>query len=81
MHRNLSTRVEVVTPLNASSARQRLWEVLDVCLRDLRHAWVMGSDGRYTQLRPESGADGPERLGTHQMLIDLTTRRSLAAAM
>jgi polyphosphate kinase len=80
MHRNLSTRVEVVTPVNARSARERLWEVLDICLRDRRHAWLMDSEARYTQLQPESGADGPESIGTHRMLIDLTARRSLPPA-
>jgi polyphosphate kinase len=77
MHRNLSGRVEVVTPVTAGSARQRLWEVLDVCLRDQRHAWQMDSEARYTQLHPESSAPGPEGVGTHQMLIDMTSRRLL----
>lgn len=76
MHRNLSARVEVVTPVRARSARERLWEVLDVCLRDRRHAWQMDGEARYTQLRPEKNGVGPESLGTHQALIGLTTQRS-----
>jgi len=81
MHRNLSTRVEVVTPVTARSARERLWEVLDICLRDRRQAWLMEGDARYTQLRPDSDAtDGPETVGTHRMLIDLTTRRTAPTA-
>jgi polyphosphate kinase len=75
MSRNLSSRVEVVTPVAARSARERLWEVLDVCLRDQRHAWLMDSDDRYTQLRPQASTGGAENLGTHQALMDLTTGR------
>ena len=34
MYRNLSKRVEVVTPIFAHGPRKRLWEFLDICLRD-----------------------------------------------
>jgi polyphosphate kinase len=46
MYRNLSKRVEVVTPIRDSEAKAMLWEVLDVCLRDRRQAWVLGEDGK-----------------------------------
>ena len=85
MTRNLSHRVEVVAPIQARSARERLWEILDVLLRDQRQAWVMESDGQYRQLQPPAQGDGPERLGTHQTLINLVQRRltmgSAAAAL
>jgi len=35
----------------------------------------MDDEGRYTQLRPQAITGGPQNLGTHQALIDLTTRR------
>jgi polyphosphate kinase len=69
MYRNLSTRVEVVTPILAAEAKEKLWTVLDICLRDGRQAWVLGRDGRYSQL---SGADST---GTHQTLMELARRR------
>ena len=75
MFRNLSRRVEVAAPVTARAARERLWEILDVSLRDERDAWVMHSDGQYTQLRPRGGGEGPETRGTHQTLIDLTRLR------
>ncbi len=75
MYRNLSKRVEVVTPVFAAGPKQKLWEVLDVCLRDHRQAWVLGSDGRYTQLHPEDKGGDPETLGTHQTLMNLTRAR------
>jgi polyphosphate kinase len=76
MYRNLSKRIEVVTPIFAHPLRKRLWEFLDICLRDQRQAWVLGPDGKYTQLTPPEQGDGPEVLGTHQTLMNLTRARS-----
>ncbi|MBV8631565.1 MAG: polyphosphate kinase 1 [Silvibacterium sp.] len=76
MYRNLSKRIEVVTPVFDTNLKHRLWEILDINLRDRREAWVLGSDGRYTQLRPEEGATGPEAVGTHQTLMNLTLHRA-----
>jgi len=76
MFRNLSKRIEVVTPVFAVDPKQRLWEILDICLRDQRQAWVLGSDGKYTQLHPEEGSSGPEGVGTHQTLMELALARA-----
>ena len=76
MFRNLSKRIEVVTPVFAAGPKQRLWEILDICLRDKREAWVLEPDGRYEQLRAEEGATGPEGHGTHQTLMDSTRARA-----
>jgi polyphosphate kinase len=76
MFRNLSKRVEVVTPVWSEPLKQRLWEVLDICLRDRRQAWVLESDGKYVQLHPDAGAIGPEAAGTHQTLMDLAFARA-----
>jgi polyphosphate kinase len=78
MFRNLSKRIEVVTPVLASHAKERLWEVLDICLRDGRQAWVLESDSTYSQLRPKGKSKGPEGLGTHQTLMNLTKSRASA---
>ena len=77
MFRNLSHRVEVVTPVFAPSARVKLWEILDVSLADQRQAWVMTSEGRYTQLRPEQDTEGPASVGTHETLMRLAQRRAV----
>jgi polyphosphate kinase len=71
MFRNLSKRIEVVTPVFAAGPKQRLWEILDICLRDQRQAWILGPDAKYVQLHPQEGASGPEGIGTHQSLMDL----------
>jgi polyphosphate kinase len=76
MYRNLSKRIEVVTPVYASLPKERLWEILDICLRDRREAWVLGPDGEYVQLDPEEGISGPEGVGTHQTLMNLAEERA-----
>jgi polyphosphate kinase len=78
MFRNLSKRIEVVTPILAPGPKQRLWEILDICLRDEREAWVLGADAQYVQLQPTEGAHGPEASGTHQALMDLARARATA---
>jgi polyphosphate kinase len=76
MYRNLSKRVEVVTPILAAEAKEKLWKILDICLRDRRHAWVLGKDRQYSQLSPHGPGDGPESIGTHEALMELARRRS-----
>ena len=78
MFRNLSKRIEVVTPVLASGPKDRLWEILDINLRDRRQAWVLGPDGKYTQLHPDDGATGPEAVGTHETLMNLALARANA---
>ncbi len=75
MFRNLSKRLEVIAPVTTRSARERLWEILDVSLKDHRQAWLMDSDAGYTQLRPDPQVDAADSLGTHETLIALTRRR------
>jgi polyphosphate kinase len=76
MFRNLSRRVEVVTPVTAPGPKQRLWEILDICLRDHRQAWILNSDGSYSQLCSAGSGKGSEAVGTHLTLMELTRRRS-----
>ena len=76
MFRNLSMRIEVVTPVFASGPKQRLWEILDICLRDQRQAWVLNPDTKYVQLHPQEGTTDPESIGTHQTLMDLALARA-----
>jgi polyphosphate kinase len=76
MYRNLSKRIEVITPILAPGPKEKLWEILDIGLRDRRQAWVLRSDGAYSQLRPDGDSDGPEKLGTHQTLTDRTRLRA-----
>jgi polyphosphate kinase len=76
MERNLSRRVEAITPVEAPPLRRRLWQVLQVMLRDHRQAWDMQADGSYLQRSPPVDAppDGPERVGTQETLMAMTLR-------
>ena len=65
-----------MTPILNADAKARLWEVLDICLRDPRQAWVLSEDGTYTQLHPDEGAGGPQTCGTHEALMELARRRA-----
>jgi polyphosphate kinase len=76
MTRNLSQRIEGVAPVAARAGRERLWEILDLALRDQRHAWIMDSKGHTTQLQPSGPDDGPERRGMQSTLMELTLRRA-----
>jgi polyphosphate kinase len=72
MERNLSWRVEVVTPVVVPALRQRLWEILDINLRDCRQAWMMNASGEYQRLEPGPEAQDAAVDGTHATLMHLT---------
>jgi polyphosphate kinase len=73
MYRNLNTRVEVASPVEAPPLRRRLWEILQIALDDRRQVWEMRSDGTYEQRTPEGlDADDPMALGAHQRLMAAT---------
>jgi polyphosphate kinase len=75
MDRNLSRRVEAVTPVKVRSLRERLWEDLVVQLEDRRNAWQMQPDGSYVQLHAEPGASEVAREGTHVTHMKRTRAR------
>jgi polyphosphate kinase len=75
MNRNLSKRVEAITPVEARGLRERLWGVLGVMLADRRQAWEMQPDGTYIQLTPPEDGSGAVSLGTHVTLMRATRRR------
>jgi polyphosphate kinase len=76
MYRNLSKRIEVVTPVQAQTSKEKLWEILDIGLRDHRQAWTLDANGDYTQLHPDDSGVGPEAVGTQQTLMQLTLERT-----
>ena len=85
MYRNLSNRVECITPIYDAGAKQRLQTILDVTLADRRQAWSLAPDGSYAQLDPGPAAPAPPdedpdpnadpvTAGTHRHLMHLTRR-------
>jgi polyphosphate kinase len=71
MERNLSERVEAITPIESRAHRQRLWDILQIMLNDRRQAWDMNAEGGYVARVPAAG-DGP---GTHATLMELAQQR------
>jgi polyphosphate kinase len=75
MDRNLSRRIEAVTPVKVRHLRERLWEDLVVQLEDRRNAWQMQPDGTYVQLRAGEGDSEVAREGTHATHMKRTRAR------
>lgn len=73
MYRNLSARVEAITPVQDADARARLAKLFDIHLRDRRSAWNINSDGVSEQFQPPSDAapDSPEAIGSFASLMRL----------
>lgn len=75
MHRNLHNRVELITPIFDVKLKDKLWEFIDIMLKDNRQAWVLNSDGTYSQKIP---VDGDEERGTHNIIMNKTIQREKA---
>ena len=50
MPRNLDSRVELVTPVEAAALRAELLDVLERCLADNSNAWSLGEDGSWARI-------------------------------
>ena len=72
MKRNLTSRVEVLAPVDAPRAQAELRFLLDAQLDDPRGAWDMRADGSYVQRQ----GDGPH---SQQQCITRYARRARAA--
>jgi polyphosphate kinase len=68
MTRNLSRRVEAVTPIEDPEIAKDLQEILGIMLADNRQAWELQSDGTYVQRKPEEGGQ-PQ--SSHRILMDM----------
>ncbi len=75
MVRNLSHRVEAITPIDDRSFRERCWEILQISLNDQRQAWDMQSDGSYIQRTP-GDLDDQSSWGSQQVLMETTRQRN-----
>jgi polyphosphate kinase len=76
MQRNLESRVEVISPVEDPSLRERLRAVLDLQLHDHRSAWEMRPDGSYVQREPRTPA---EEMGSQEALIVAAEKRNFEA--
>ncbi len=74
MSRNLLGRVEVAVPIMDLTAREKIWEALEVMLSDQRLTWDMNSDGQYTLRQPQNPT---QEIGVHERLCERARLRSL----
>jgi polyphosphate kinase len=71
MYRNLSARMEALTPVNDKDARRRILRIFEVALADKRCAWDLGADGVYTR-RALGKGDAPDSdgaMGTFEVMM------------
>jgi polyphosphate kinase len=72
MQRNLNSRVEAVVPIEDRPLREKCWDILTALLQDDRQAWVMDTEGQYSQRQPQNSE---QPLGTHALLMRHTVER------
>ena len=68
MTRNLSRRVEAVTPIESPEIFRDLQEILGVMLADNRKAWELQSDGTFIQRKPQKDE---EIRNTHETFMEM----------
>jgi polyphosphate kinase len=68
MTRNLSRRVEAVTPIENPKIMKQLQEILGIMLSDNRQAWELQSDGSYIQRKP---VNRQKEQSTHKTLMKI----------
>lgn len=73
MHRNLSSRVEAVVPIEDKLLKEKCWEILTMLLNDQRQTWDLHEDGSYH--RRDNGAATETGEGVQANLILLTQKR------
>jgi len=71
--RNLSERVELITPISEPSLQQRLIQILEDALSDNRLAWDLDADGNYRLRRPPTP---DEERDFHRILMDRASQQT-----
>lgn len=69
MYRNLHARVECIAPILDRALREKIWEILQLYIKDQRQTWDMSSDGNYKQ---RSGSE----LGVQSLLMVAARQKS-----
>ena len=73
MPRNLDTRVELLTPVDAPELKSELQDTLDRCLADDTYSWTLDSERNWTRRTGRTRA-------VHQELMERTLERAAAIA-
>ena len=73
MQRNLSSRVEAITPIEDQRLKEQIDHILQLSLLDHRQSWEMLPDGRYQRRFPhDEASDSPLVLGLQISLMQQT---------
>lgn len=76
MYRNLHARVEAIAPVEPRVLRERLWNILRICMEDRRQCWDMAPEGGYALRTPEpDDRESLAAIGTHRALMELHRER------
>ena len=73
MHRNLSSRVEAVVPIEEHAHRERILEFLNLLLEDNRQGWEMTPTGSYVKRKVKNAK---REIGTHAMIMKKVRAKS-----
>lgn len=73
MTRNLSARVEAITPVEEPVHKDKILEILEIMLDDHRQGWEMKSDGNYVRKKTAAAA---KEIGTHAILMQKARNRA-----
>jgi polyphosphate kinase len=73
MPRNLDTRVELLTPVDAPDLEAELQDTLDRCMADDTYSWMLDGDGQWTRRTGRTRA-------VHRELMERTLERAAAGA-
>lgn len=71
MTRNLTRRVEAVTPVEDPKLMKELQEILAIMLSDNRQAWELQTNGSYIQRKPENIK---RECSTHKILMEMALK-------
>lgn len=74
MSRNLHGRVEVAVPVLDRANREKIWEALEIMMKDQRSSWDMNSEGEYRLRQPKKTE---QQFGAHDILAEKTKLKSL----
>jgi polyphosphate kinase len=77
MFRNLNMRVEVMTPIYDTKAKEILWQMFEMMLSDEENSWELLANGDYQQRKNILGVDHYKKnSGTHERLMKLVLEQS-----
>lgn len=74
MTRNMESRIEAIAPIENSAHRARLYQYLQILLKDQRQAWDLDETGHYEQRKP---TNQETQEGTHERLMNLYRKAPL----